>query len=102
MYTYNADGLRVPQSVDGDVTIYTWDWASGVPEMLDDGDNLYLVGHDTLSRWDGDEWAYHLLDALGSVRQETDAAGTVASSREWTPFGVEVGTAQAGVGYTGE
>jgi hypothetical protein len=37
--------------------------------MLSEGNNLYLVGHDTLGRWDGDEWAYHLPDALGSVRQ---------------------------------
>ncbi|MDY7077212.1 MAG: RHS repeat-associated core domain-containing protein, partial [Chloroflexota bacterium] len=65
-------------------------------------DNLYLVGHDTLGRWDGATWAYHLPDALGSVRQVADGAGAVASSREWTPYGVELGGAQAGLGYTGE
>jgi RHS repeat-associated protein len=70
--------------------------------MLTDGDNLYLVGHDTLGRWDGAAWVYHLPDELGSVRQVTDGAGAVVSSREWTPFGVEVGAAQAGLGYTGE
>jgi RHS repeat-associated protein len=102
VYTYTADGLRVAQSVDGYVTTFAWDWASRLPEMLSDGDNLYLVGHDTLGRWDGAAWVYHLPDALGSVRQETDAAGTVVSSREWTPFGVEVGAGQAGLGYTGE
>jgi RHS repeat-associated protein len=31
-----------------------------------------------------------------------DAAGAVVSGREWTPYGVEVGAAQAGLGYTGE
>jgi len=31
-----------------------------------------------------------------------DGAGAVLSAREWTPFGVEVGTAQEGLGYTGE
>ncbi|MDY7079285.1 MAG: RHS repeat-associated core domain-containing protein, partial [Chloroflexota bacterium] len=67
-----------------------------------DGASVYLVGHDTLGGWDGATWAYHLPDALGSVRQEVDGAGAVVSSREWTPFGVEVGTAQAGLGYTGE
>jgi RHS repeat-associated protein len=60
------------------------------------------VGHDTLGSWDGAAWAYYLPDALGSVRQAVDGAGAVASSREWTPFGVEVGGAQAGLGYTGE
>ena len=65
------------------------------------GGNLYLVGHDTLGAWDGAGWAYHLPDALGSVRQVVDGAGSVVSAREWSPFGVEVGTGQAGLGYTG-
>ncbi|MDY7076418.1 MAG: RHS repeat-associated core domain-containing protein [Chloroflexota bacterium] len=90
------------QSVDGDVTTFAWDWASGVPEMLSEGGNLYLVGHETLGQWDGATWAYHLPDALGSVRQEVGGAGAVASTREWTPFGVELGVGQAGLGYTGE
>ncbi|MDY7077504.1 MAG: RHS repeat-associated core domain-containing protein, partial [Chloroflexota bacterium] len=102
VYTYNANGLRVAQSVDGDATSFVWDWASGIPEMLSEGDNLYLVGHDTLGGWDGVTWAYHLPDALGSVRQVADGAGAGASTREWTPYGVELGVGQAGLGYTGE
>jgi uncharacterized protein RhaS with RHS repeats len=96
VYTYNANGLRVAQSVDGDVITFTWDWATGVPEMLTEGGNLYLVGHETLGRWDGSAWAYHLSDVLGSVRQTADSAGAVTESREWAPYGVEVGTAHAG------
>jgi len=61
--------------------------------MLREGGNLYLVGHDTLGSWEGATWAFYLPDALGSVRQEVDGAGSVASSREWTPFGVAVGAA---------
>jgi RHS repeat-associated protein len=102
VYTYTASGLRVAQSVDGDVTTFAWDWASGVPEMLRDGENLYLVGHDTLGRFADGEWAYYLPDALGSVRQVVDGAGAVVSAREWTPYGAEVGAGQAGLGYTGE
>ena len=34
-------------------------------------------------------WTYSLPDALGSVRQETDAAGAVTATREWTPFGID-------------
>ncbi|MDY7076475.1 MAG: hypothetical protein SXV54_06070 [Chloroflexota bacterium] len=88
--------------LDAPLIAFAWDWASGLPEMLSDGDNLYLVGHETLGGWDGATWAYHLPDALGSVRQEADGAGGVASSREWTPYGVELGVGQAGLGYTGE
>jgi len=102
VYTYTADGLRVAQRVADEVTEFAWDWATGVPEMLSEGGNLYLVGHETLGRWDGAAWAYYLSDALGSVRQVADGEGEVVDVREWTPYGVEVGAAQAGLGYTGE
>jgi YD repeat-containing protein len=82
VYTYNANGLRVAQSVDGNVTSFVWDWVSGIPEMLSDGDNLYLVAYETLGQWNGATWAYYLPDALGSIRQSTDAAGSVTSARE--------------------
>ena len=78
------------QSVDGDPTSFSWDWATGIPEMLSDGDALYLVGHDTLGQYVGSAWTYYLPDALGSVRQATDGVGAVVSAREWTPYGVEV------------
>jgi hypothetical protein len=98
----------VAQSVDGDEITFAWDWASGLPELLVTTEStnpeptLYVVGHETLGRWDGSAWAYHLSDALGSVRQTADSAGAVTESREWAPYGVEVGTAHAGLGYTGE
>jgi hypothetical protein len=63
---------------------------------------LYLVGHDTLGQWDGEAWQYPLPDALGSARQAVDADATVVATREWTPYGVEVGGAQPGLGYAGE
>jgi len=102
VYTYNADGLRVAQSVDGAATAFVWDWAAGVPELLRDGDSLYLIGYDALGWQTGSDWRFVLPDALGSVRQETDAAGAVTAAREWTPYGEEVGAAQAGLGFTGE
>jgi RHS repeat-associated protein len=98
----------VARSVNGEVTTFAWDWASGIPEMLSEGQAmgssiaLYLMGHETLGRWDGADWAYYLPDALGSIRQETDGTGAVTDGREWTPFGMEVGTAQEGLGFTGE
>ncbi len=36
------------------------------------------------------------------MRQSVDAAGALVAAREWTPYGVEVGEAQAGLGFTGE
>jgi len=74
VYTYTADGLRVAQSVDGAATAFVWDWAAGIPEMLYDGRYTYLIGHDTLGWQTGSDWRFVLPDALGSVRQELDAA----------------------------
>jgi hypothetical protein len=71
VYTYNSAGLRVAQSVNGEVTPFAWDWATGVPEMLSDGQAmgssiaLYVVGHETLGRWNGAVWTYYLPDTLG-------------------------------------
>jgi len=64
--------------------------------------NLHLIGHETLGWWDGAAWAYILADGLGSVRQAADATGAVAATREWDPYGVEVGGWRGGPGYTGE
>jgi RHS repeat-associated protein len=102
VYTYNADGLRVAQAVDGATNIFTWDWATGVPELLSDGESLYLIGYDTLGWQTDDDWTFVLPDALGSVRQETGATGAMTAVREWSPYGEELGGAQAGLGFTGE
>jgi len=101
-YTYTVDGLRIAQAVDGAVTAFAWDWATGVPELLSDGSALYLVGHDTLGWEDASGWTYGVPDALGSVRQETDADGAVVEAREWSRYGVEVGGGQDGLDYAGE
>jgi len=105
VYTYNADGLRIARSQSvasvQSVDTFTWDWATGVPELLSDGDSLYLIGYDTLGWQSGDDWTFVLPDALGSVRQETDA-GAVTAAREWSPYGEEIGGAQTGLGFTGE
>jgi len=105
-YTYTADGLRIAQAQSVSsvqpVDTFAWDWATGVPELLSDGDSLYLIGYDTLGWQTGADWTFVLPDALGSVRQEADGAGAVIAVREWTPYGEEVGAARAGLGYTGE
>ncbi len=83
VYTYTADGLRAAQNVDGAEKTFTWDWATSVPEMLYDGQYTYLVGHDTLA-WEG----------------ARTPMSPVTAVREWSPYGVEVGGAQAGLGFT--
>ncbi|MEJ5312452.1 MAG: hypothetical protein WHX52_22025, partial [Anaerolineae bacterium] len=103
---YNADGLRVAQSQSvssvQSVDTFTWDWATPVPELLSDGESLYLIGYDTLGWQRGADWTFVLPDALGSVRQETDATGAVTAVREWSPYGEELGGARTGLGFTKE
>jgi hypothetical protein len=36
--------------VDSDETTFAWDWATAMPEMLRQGDTLYLVGLEILGR----------------------------------------------------
>ncbi len=50
-------------------------------------------------------WAYYLPDALGSVRQWTDAAGSVTYAGGYAPYGEglwQQGSTQSAWGYTGE
>jgi RHS repeat-associated protein len=63
----------------------------------------YDSGTPGLSEVEG--WAYHHPDALGSVRQLSDATGQVTLARSYTPFGAplsQVGTGQGSFGYAGE
>ncbi len=105
VYTYNGDGLLVARSVSTNVTRYTWDWASPVPELLSDGSRLYLVGLATLGYVSATEQVYYLPDALGSARQLADAQGYVAQRYEYAPFGeplVAEGKRASLLRYTGE
>jgi hypothetical protein len=67
---YNGQDLRVAQSVDSDMTEFAWDWASGLPELLaatestNPDPTLYLVGHETLGRWDGAAYDHLLYGEL--------------------------------------
>jgi len=50
-------------------------------------------------------WAYHNHDALGSLRQLTDADGTVTLTKSYLPYGDELSSSGVGAssyGFTGE
>jgi len=102
VYTYNGDGLLVAQSENTNVARYTWDLAIGLPQLLSDGSALYLPD---VGQWDGQQWSYYLLDALGSVRQLSGEQGYVVQQYEYAPFGEPL-AAEGGrtslLRYTGE
>ena len=69
------------------------------------GTNSYLYGLDRIAQTNGTDTQYFLGDALGSVRQLTDAGGAVSLARGYDPFGNanwSAGAVQTPYGYTSE
>ena len=101
-YTYNGDGLRVWRTANGQTTRYTWDLAAGLPQLLSDGEMLYIRG---VGQYRDGEWAYTLADGLGSVRQLADGRGYIVRRYDYSPFGQVVaaeGEWANPLQYTGE
>jgi uncharacterized protein RhaS with RHS repeats len=55
--------------------------------VLADGTNTYLYGNGRIAQYAGTTPAYFLDDALGSVRQLTNAGGAVTLARSYEPYG---------------
>jgi RHS repeat-associated protein len=104
-FQYNGLGDRLSQTADGMTTNYTIDLATGLTQVLADGTNTYLYGLARIGEEQPGGWAYHLPDALGSVRQLTDAAGMVTLARSYEPYGDVLssdGTGTSSYAFVGE
>jgi len=109
-YAYNGLGDRlqttvIPLNGIAQTTTFTMDLASSLTQVLDDGTNTYLYGNGRIAQVSATDTQYFLGDALGSVRQMTDAAGAVMLAEAYDPYGVvnmTSGTSQSAYGYTGE
>jgi RHS repeat-associated protein len=80
------------------------DLNTGLTQALSDGTNHYIYGLGRIAQVNTTT-EYFLGDALGSVRQLTDASGEITYSRAYDPYGVVSstgGTSQSAYGYTGE
>ncbi|MDH5606713.1 MAG: hypothetical protein OEY93_07485 [Anaerolineae bacterium] len=69
--------------------------------MLSDGTTTYLYGAGRIGQFDT-AWTYPLGDALRSVRQLTDAAGTVILGQNYAPYGSVIssfGTGASNYGF---
>ena len=98
--------------MDGLRTDTVQDVAGPLPQMLaatEGGTTTrYLHGLGLIGEQRGSEptgWQYHLPDALGSVRQTSDAAGAVTLRRSYDPFGALSAVEGAGstaYGFAGE
>jgi RHS repeat-associated protein len=85
-------------------TNYTLDLNTGLTQVLSDGTTDYLYGNGRIAQVNTSA-EYFLGDALGSVRQMTDASGEITFARGYDPYGVvtyTTGTSQTECGFTGE
>jgi RHS repeat-associated protein len=79
-FVYRGDGLRDSRAVSGGATTtFAWDTASGLPVVLDDG-NQYVYGAGLTSMKQGGSWYYYLADGLGSTLAIVDASGNSQKS----------------------
>jgi RHS repeat-associated protein len=93
--SYNGDGVLIAS---GTVT-YTQDLVLPLSQILSDGNNHYIYGHERLFS-DTEEW--YATDALGSVRLTLDNNGAVLDDASYDPWGsIESGSIDT-FGFTGE
>ena len=111
-YSYNGLGDRVSQTNNGVTTNYSLDLNAGLTQVLSattndqqPATNYYLYGLGRIGEQQPSGFAYHLGDALGSVRQLVDASGVVQLTRSYEPYGTALasgGNANSAFGFTGE
>ncbi len=95
-YTYDGNGLRSSQTVNGRTSNLTWDTAEELPLLLSDGTNSYIYGPDGLpveqiSNVGTTLYFHH--DQQGSTRLLTNTKGEVEASYTYNPYGKLVATA---------
>ncbi len=103
-YAYNGLGDRLTQTVNAQTTNYTLDLNTGLTQVLNDGTNQYLYGVGRIAQVNTTT-DYFLGDALGSVRQLTDASGAITLAKSYAPYGEATSSAGNGTSpfaYTGE
>lgn len=110
-YAYNPQGIRIAKTAAGVTTHYTISPHNftGYAQVLaaDDGTNrtFYVLGSDVIGQsLNTAAPMYFLYDGHGSVRQDTDAAGTVIGTYTYDAYGNLIGgnPAADGLYYTGE
>jgi RHS repeat-associated protein len=105
-YAYNADGVRVGATAGGTTTSYLVDRQASLPQVVSDGTSSYVQTDYGLAEQVSAAGSptYSVADALGSIRQITDAAGSVVGTAGYDVFGAA--RSQSGAtsifGFTGE
>ncbi|MBK9610848.1 RHS repeat-associated core domain-containing protein [Candidatus Amarobacter glycogenicus] len=86
-FAYRGVGLRDSRVVSGGATTtFTWDIASGLPVVLDDG-NQYVYGAGLTAMKQSGSWYYYLADGLGSTMAIVDSSGNSQKSYTYDVYG---------------
>ncbi len=106
-YSFDYDGLgnRYQQTANGQTTTYTLDLAGDLSQVLFDGQYSYYYGLGRIAQEQNGASDYFLTDALGSVRQLSDANGRITFAQAFDPFGSPIdtwGNGPTGYGFAGE
>jgi RHS repeat-associated protein len=93
LYQYDADGIRVSQTVSDEETRYLIDTVQPYAQVLLEyrpGGLIvasYVYGNSLISQKRGPAMSYFLVDGLGSTRALTDAGGRVTDRYVYDAFG---------------
>jgi choice-of-anchor C domain-containing protein len=110
-YRYNANGIRVMSSTDGQQTFYLLDGVQAYPQVVAEYDAAgvtqvsYVYGNDLINQTRENQTTFYLMDGLGSTRLLTDAQGNVLNAYDYEAFGETIsqtGTAQNQYLFAGE
>jgi RHS repeat-associated protein len=107
-YTYNGEGLRTAQDINGTTAYLTWEIAAELPLILNDSTNSYVYGPDDMAveQINNTTGAVTYLhhDQAGSTRLLTGSTGKVEGSYGYSAYGTpeHTGTATTPLGYDGE
>ncbi len=85
-FACRGDGLRHSKTTGGNTTTFTWDVNTGLPVVLDDG-NQYVYGAGLESMVTAGGTYYYLADGLGSTMAMVDTSGTVQKSYTYDVYG---------------
>ena len=76
MYAYNGVNDRLQETVNGVTTTFTMELNMGLTQAISDDTSSYIYGVGRIAQVNTTT-EYFLRDALGSVRQLTDASGAI-------------------------
>jgi large repetitive protein len=110
-YRYNANGIRVMASTDGQQTFYLLDEVQAYAQVTEEYDGAgavqvsYGYGNDLINQTRNSQTTFYLVDGLGSTRLLTDELGNVVNVYDYEAFGETInqsGTVQNGYLFAGE